>query len=206
MSNQAPMSKSEFAAILDVSRETLERLEAYEDLLRRWQARINLVGPRSLDDVWRRHFLDSGQICRLLPERSTLVDIGSGAGFPGLVISILRDAAITLIEADNRKAAFLQEAARITGANVEICAARAESLDAKPVSGVTARALAPLAKLLALAEPWVGSGGQCYFLKGLSVKDELTDANQIWDIRYESVPSLSDPTGTILHVKEFRRV
>ena len=206
MAGQPPMTASEFASVLDVSRETLERLEEFETLLRHWQKTINLVGARTLDDVWRRHFLDSGQLCRLLPSTTSVVDIGSGGGFPGLVVAIISGAHVTLVEADNRKAAFLREVSRATLAETEVIVGRAEAVLATPAAAVTARAVAPLAKLLSLAAPWVQPGGHCYFLKGSSVDDELTDARRLWDIDYELVPSLSDPSGTILCVKEFHRV
>lgn len=206
MAGQAPMTASDFAAVLDVSRETLERLQAYETLLRQWQKTINLVGARTLEDVWRRHFLDSGQLCRLMPEVGTVVDIGSGGGFPGLVIAIISSAQVTLVESDNRKAAFLREVSRVTGVDTAVVAGRAESVVATPADSVTVRAVAPLTKLLPLAEPWLRPGGQCFFLKGSAVVDELTDASQLWDISYDLVPSLSDPTGAILYVKEFHRV
>ena len=206
MSGQPPMTASEFAMALNVSRETLERLEIYEAMLREWQKTINLVGSSTLDDVWRRHFLDSGQLCRLISDVKIIADIGSGGGFPGLVVAIISGVHVTLVEADNRKAAFLREVSRATGADTEVIAGRAETVSATPAEAVTARALAPLTKLLALVEPWIQPGGRCYFLKGGGVEDELTDASQIWDIEYDMVPSLSDPSGTILCVKEFSRV
>lgn len=206
MAGQPPMTASEFASVLDVSRETLERLEEFQTLLRHWQKTINLVGTRTLDDVWRRHFLDSGQLCRLMPDATSVVDIGSGGGFPGLVVAIISGAHVTLVEADNRKAAFLREVSRATSADTEVIVGRAEAVPATPAAAVTARAVAPLAKLLSLAAPWVQPGGYCYFLKGSSIEDELTDASGLWDIDYELVPSLSDPSGTVLCVKEFHRV
>ncbi len=206
MVGQPPMTASEFASVLNVSRETMERLEAYETMLRQWQKTINLVSAGTLGDVWRRHFLDSGQLCQMMPGVETVVDIGSGGGFPGLVVAIISGARVTLVEADNRKAAFLREVSRETGAVTEVVAARAETAPPTPAEAVTARAVAPLTKLLPLAERWLRPGGHCYFLKGGAVEDELTDASRIWDIEYDMVPSLSDPSGTILCVKEFRRV
>ena len=205
MNGQTPMSAAEFAAVLDVSRETLERLQAYEALLRQWQKTVNLVSAKSLDDVWRRHFLDSGQLCRLLADAKSVADIGSGAGFPGLVVAIMAGAQVTLVEADNRKAAFLREASRLTAADTKIIAGRAENEPPTPVEAIIARAVAPLEKLLSLAEPWLQPGGRCYFLKGATIENELTDARRVWDINYDVVPSLSDPAGTILCVKEFHR-
>lgn len=206
MVGQRPMTALEFATALDVSRETLARLQAFESLLRQWQTTINLVSARTLDDIWRRHFLDSGQLCPLISDAQSIVDIGSGAGFPGLVVTIMTGAPVTLIEADQRKAAFLREAARITRATPAIIAGRAEAVRSFPADVVTARAVAPLAKLLALAEPWVKPGGRCYFLKGSSVEEDLTDAETLWNITYDLTPSLSDPAGAIVCVKEFRRV
>jgi 16S rRNA (guanine527-N7)-methyltransferase len=200
------MTASDFASALNVSRETLDRLQAFETLLREWQKTINLVGERTLDDIWRRHFLDSGQLCRLIMDAKTIVDIGSGGGFPGLVLAIMSGGHVTLIEADHRKAAFLREASRVTAADTEVIAGRAEAVPVTPADAVTGRAVAPLAKLLQLAKPWVRPGGACYFLKGSNVEDELTDAKRLWDIDYELVQSLSDPTGTIVCVKEFYRV
>lgn len=206
MADQRPMTAAEFAATLDVSRETMARLEVFEALLRQWQKTINLVGSRTLDDVWRRHFLDSGQLCRLISKPGTIVDIGSGGGFPGLVIAIMTGAHVTLIEADQRKAAFLREASRLTSATTDVIASRSEAIPATPADVATARAVAPLSKLLTLAEPWVRPGGRCYFLKGGSVEAELTDAKTLWDIAYDLTPSLSDPSGVIVCVKELRRV
>lgn len=206
MVGQPPMTASQFTAALNVSRETLARLETYEAMLREWQKTINLVGGGTLDDVWRRHFLDSGQLCRLIPGVKSVADIGSGGGFPGLVIAIIAGVHVTLVESDNRKAAFLREVSRATGTDTEVIAGRAEMVTATPAEVVTARAVAPLTKLLSLAEPWIRPGGRCYFLKGGAVEEELTDASRIWDIEYDMVPSLSDPSGTILCVKEFSRV
>ncbi|NNE85606.1 MAG: 16S rRNA (guanine(527)-N(7))-methyltransferase RsmG [Alphaproteobacteria bacterium] len=200
------MTVSDFASALNVSRETLDRLEIFEGMLRRWQKTINLVGARSLDDVWRRHFLDSAQLCRLLGDTKTVTDIGSGGGFPGLVIAIMSDAQVTLVESDQRKAAFLREVSRETGAGISIIAERAEAAKATPTEAVTARAVASVEKLLSLAQPWIAPGGQCFFLKGAAVEEELTDARRFWDISFDLVPSLSDPAGSILCVKEFHHV
>ena len=136
-----------FAAKAAVSRETCERLALHLDLLRRWQQRINLVGRSTLTDPWRRHMLDSAQLAPLLPERARVADLGSGAGFPGLVLAIVRGGPVHLIESDGRKAAFLCEAARVTDAPAEVHASRAEGL-ALAVDVVVARACAPLDRLL----------------------------------------------------------
>src|SRR5437660_9171448 len=135
------LSPAEFAAATGVSRETLPRLDAYAELLRRWSPRINLVAASTLDDLWRRHFLDSAQLLPLIPAAArNLVDLGSGAGFPGLVLAILGVPGVELVEADARKCAFLREAARTAGATVRIHQARIDSLPARAFDVITARA------------------------------------------------------------------
>ncbi len=137
-----PLNPAEFAAAAGVSRETLARLEAYAALLVQWSARINLVGRDTLADLWRRHFLDSAQLCSHVPGSArSLVDLGSGAGFPGLVLAILGVPGVELIEADSRKSAFLREAARVTETPVTIRPCRIEAVPPHPVDVVTARAL-----------------------------------------------------------------
>ena len=188
-----------------VSRETVARLQGYADLLTKWQSRINLVGASTLPDLWRRHILDSAQLARLLPG-GPLLDLGSGAGFPGLVLAILRPGeAVHLVEADARKCAFLREAARVTGTTVEIHNLRIERLARFTPSVVTARALAPLGKLLEMAEPFLGSATQCLFLKGRTGEDELTQASKDWKMTAERIPSLADPSGLIIHLREVQR-
>lgn len=204
------MTPEGFQAATGVSRETIERLEAYLALLRKWQRAINLVAAASLDNAWQRHLLDSAQLYPLLPAAATrLVDLGSGAGLPGLVLAILamgegRKRATHLVEADGRKAAFLTTAVVELGlAEVTVHPVRAEDLAAAggpQAEAVTARALAPLPRLLALARPFLAPGGRCLFLKGARVEDELTAARQSWRIRVERIPSRSDPAGVVLAV------
>ena len=201
-----PLKAQEFQALTGVSRETLERLSGYLDLLGRWQKRINLVGPRTLDDPWRRHILDSAQLLPLLPQAGgPVVDIGSGAGFPGLVLAILGRADVHLVESNARKAAFLREAARQAAAPVTVHPRRAEDLDPFPAAAVTARACAPLAKLLDLAAPFLALGAIGLFLKGAGVDEELTDARERFNMAIERQPSRSDPAATILIVRNVER-
>ncbi len=197
------MGPDEFATTLGVSRETLERLTAYAELLVKWQARINLVGPDTLPELWRRHFLDSAQLFRLIPAGAKrLVDLGSGAGFPGLVLAVMGAPDVHLVESDARKCAFLREAARITGTTVTVVNRRIEQAPPLGADVVTARALAPLSRLLDWARPHLGEGAVCLFLKGRSCEDELTRASKDWNITLDRVPSLSDPSGIILYLKE----
>ncbi len=203
----APLSPEDFAAAADVSRETLVRLERYLALLVQWQARINLVGKSTLADPWRRHMLDSAQLAPLIPDGArVLADLGSGAGFPGLVLAALRPALdVHLIELDARKCAFLREAARTMGVSVTIHAARIEAMTPFRADVVTARALAPLDRLLALAAPFLAPGGVCLFLKGRGATAELTDSTKHWTMRAERIPSRSDDAGTVLRLKDIAR-
>jgi len=155
------MSMDEFAAAADVSRETLARFEIYVSLLRKWQGAINLVGADSLRDVWRRHMLDSAQLAAHIPPGAPIItDLGSGAGFPGLVLSIMLDNPVRLVEASGKKAAFLREVVRQTGAPAIVHHGRIEKADAWPSDVVVARALAPLTVLLDYAEPFLRDAGK----------------------------------------------
>jgi 16S rRNA (guanine527-N7)-methyltransferase len=203
---QPPLSRDAFAAQMSVSRETLERLSLYLDLLRRWQPAINLVGSATLADPWRRHFLDSAQLAAHLPAAATnLVDLGSGAGFPGMVLALLGARGVHLIEADRRKAEFLRAVARATGAPVTIHAARIERMPGWPAEVIVARALAPLPRLLELAERFLAADSVCLLLKGKSVVGELTDARVSWHMASEILSSLSGPTGVVLQLRGIRR-
>ena len=203
---RAPLTREGFRQATDVSRETLARLDAYVAVLGKWQRRINLVSAASLADVWRRHLLDSAQLRPHVPGScERLVDLGSGAGFPGLALAILGVAGVELIEIDARKCAFLAEAARATGAAVTIQRARIESLPEAPADVITARACAPLVKLLGYAARFCGPETRCLFLKGADIDKELTEATKYWKLRCTRVPSQSDPTGIILQIHEFAR-
>ncbi len=201
-----PLTPEQFARKAGVSRETLARLEAYVGLLRSWNRRINLVGPRTLGDVWRRHILDSAQLLRHLPARcGTVLDLGSGAGLPGLVLAILGAPGMHLVESDARKCAFLREAARIAAAPVTIHATRIETVPAFPADVITARALAPLSTLLDHAEQFVTTHSILLFLKGEGVQEELTAARKAWKMEAAVLPSLSDPSGAILRLEKVTR-
>jgi 16S rRNA (guanine527-N7)-methyltransferase len=195
-----------FAATTAVSRETRERLEAYAALLVAWSARINLVGRATLDDLWRRHFLDSAQLLPLIPPGAqSLVDLGSGAGFPGLVLAILGVSGVELIEADSRKAAFLREAARITATAATIRACRIEAVPCHAVDVVTARGCAPLDRLLKFAARFAGPHTACLFLKGARVEEELTAAGKAWTMAVSRYPSRADPGGSVLLLQQVVR-
>lgn len=200
---------------MGVSRETLARFERYAALLDKWNRKINLVARGALSDPWRRHFLDSAQLLPLLPPAPegrprVLVDLGSGAGFPGLVLGALGAGEVHLVEADQKKAAFLREAARETGTEFTLHATRIENMTPFPADVVTARALAPLPKLLSLAERFLwrtqaGPPPMALFLKGRQVEQELTDAAQTWHMQTEAFPSRTDPAGRIVRLSRLAR-
>ena len=191
---------------INVSRETLRRLEIYAALLTKWQGKINLVGPATLPDLWTRHFLDSAQIIPLLPgEPGVLVDLGSGAGFPGLVLAIMTDWQVHLIDSDQRKCAFLRQVALDCDLRVRIHAKRIEQVTGLAADVVTARACAPLDTLLDLAAPFVGASGTCLFLKGAQAEEELTAAERRWMMRVARRASVTDPAGSLLVIADLKR-
>jgi 16S rRNA (guanine527-N7)-methyltransferase len=198
-----PLGPQEFAELAPVSRETLARLEAYAELLTRWSSRINLVGRDTLPDLWRRHILDSAQLARFVPgPAQSLIDLGSGAGLPGLVLAILGVPGVELVEADSRKSAFLREAARITAAAVTIRPCRIQAVLPHPVDVVTARACAPLDRLLDLAGPFLTPDTLCLFPKGERFNEELTLARKAWTMNVSVEQSLSDRRGVILRLQQ----
>jgi 16S rRNA (guanine527-N7)-methyltransferase len=189
-----------------VSRETGERLTAYADLLVRWNARINLVSRPDLAQLWPRHIADSLQLATLIPAGARVVDMGSGGGFPGLVIAMATDAHVTLIESDQRKAAFLREASRVAGVRTRVIAARIEAADAGPADVVSARALAPLPQLLQWGVRFLDKEGSCLFLKGKNADEELNAAHADWRMAVTRIPSRTDADGVILRLSDIRRV
>jgi 16S rRNA (guanine527-N7)-methyltransferase len=201
------LSPEEFAAAAGVSAETLRKLTTFDDLLLAASAIHNLVARSTLADRWRRHYLDSAQIfAALAPETRTLVDLGSGAGFPGLVLAAMGEGRfhVKLVEARAKKAAFLSTAAAAMGlSNVDVVPERIESVRLSPPDAITARALAPLAKLLAYAHEIAGEKTVCYFLKGQDVEAELTEASRYWRMTVEQRPSLTAPDARLLLVRQF---
>lgn len=203
-----------------VSRETLvegvKRLEIYAGLLVKWQKAINLVGPATIPDLWRRHMLDSAQLLPLLPPAApgsdgAIADFGSGAGFPGLVLGALTERPVQLIDSDIRKCAFLRETAQAMGIGNRV-AVHAKRFDAlKPWTSpvITARACAPLDQLLAWTTPFADVETVFLFLKGAKVDEELTAAGKHWTMEIERQPSIADSSdgaaGTILKLSHLQR-
>lgn len=185
----------------------MDGLKSYADLLARWNPKINLVSPDSIPTVWDRHIADSAQLFRFIPQNTpNLLDVGSGAGFPGLVLAIMGVRDVHVVESDHRKVAFMREAARMAGVQVTFHPERIEKLAPFTAGVITARALAPLHKLLDWTEPFRGPDTVCLFLKGQTVEAELTDAYKQWTMGLDRQKSLTDPTGTILALREVRRV
>lgn len=196
-----------FRETFAVSRETIDLLMTYEALLMQWQKTINLVAPSTLGQVWHRHFADSAQLLALAPAGAARwVDLGSGAGFPGMVVALLlREinslARVTLCESDSRKAAFLREVARTTGTVVEIYAGRIENLSTQakvPAADVvSARALASMGKLLELSRPFFGPTTTGLFLKGAQCGSEVAEAKSTFAFDCSEHPSLTDRDARI---------
>jgi 16S rRNA (guanine527-N7)-methyltransferase len=192
---------------LIVSRETKDRLVAYIDLLLRWNRTINLIARGDESVIWERHIADALALLPLLPpDFPRAIDLGSGAGLPGLILAIATGKPFDLVEADQRKAAFLREAARATHAPMTVHAARIETVSLPPAPLITARALAPLPTLLRWAERFLAPGGVCIFPKGRSAADELTAAAAQWHMHVERFASPTDPQATILRISEISRV
>ena len=192
---------------LDVSRETWASLEVMVETLLKWQKAINLVGRATLDDIWTRHIVDSAQVAPLIPTSArSLVDLGSGAGFPGLILAALRPALdVTLIESDARKSAYLGEAARRMGLKKQpkIVVGRIEAVPPVRADIVTARALAPLGQLLAWAHPHRSDTAICLFHKGKGWQAEVAEAMKEWDISPEPIASVTDRDAVILRIGDY---
>jgi 16S rRNA (guanine527-N7)-methyltransferase len=201
-----PLDPEGFAGLTGVSRETLARLDAYAGLLRRWSGRINLVAASTLADLWRRHFLDSAQLFPLIPPGAhSLIDLGSGAGFPGLVLAVMGAPGVELVESDARKCAFLREAARVAAAPVTIRNSRIEAVPTREAAVVTARGCAPLDQLLVLSQRFIGHDTVCLFPKGEQAGQEIAVAQQAWEFDVASHQSRTDRRGAILCLSRVRR-
>jgi 16S rRNA (guanine527-N7)-methyltransferase len=209
-----PLTPDSFASVLaarslPVSRETRERMMVYADMLSDWQTRMNLVGPATLPDMWRRHFLDSVQLWPLLADPATaiILDIGSGAGFPGLVLAILGAGHVHLVDSTAKKCRFLEAVVAATGVTgrVTIHNQRIEELSPVSPAFITARACAPLARLLTWAYPMATPQTRWLLLKGQDVAAELTEATKCWKFGYQEHPSISDPRGKVIELSHVMR-
>lgn len=208
------IDRESFFRLSHVSRETMDRFAEYESCLLAWQQKINLVSASTIPMIWHRHFWDSAQLARLVPQSATTwVDLGSGAGLPGLVLALMigekRPFKVHLVESDQRKSVFLREVIRRTGAPAVVLNARMEAPETIAAighcDGVSARACAPLDRLLGWSQPYFGPETVGLFLKGVKVEDELTAAQKSWKFDYSQFPSEADAEGVILKVERLTR-
>jgi 16S rRNA (guanine527-N7)-methyltransferase len=195
---------SDFARQFDVSRETVERLQVLDEMVQKWNPRINLISRSTIPNVWSRHIADSAQLWRLRPSRATnWLDLGAGAGFPGLVIAAMGEGdgvEMTLVESDTRKSVFLGEAAREMGLSVRVLTDRIEALGPVGADVVSARAVAPLSVLIGYAEKHMRSGGIALFPKGATVHNEIREAEKLWSFEATIHRSITDPAAAIVEV------
>ena len=199
------MTPDQVGELLNVSRETIEKFQVYLTLLEKWQRRINLVSNSTLAEAWQRHILDSGQLAAFYPPQTRkILDVGSGAGFPGLVLAIIGGVTVDLVESDQRKAVFLSTVIRELGLPAKVYSERIETMPNLRPDVITARALAPVPKLLKLIESQINPGCCCLFLKGASVEDELTNLQSYYTMVPTTYPSLSGATGVVLELKNPR--
>ena len=195
----------------DVSRETIGRMEAFVDLLLKWNKAVNLVSDTTTVDIWARHIHDSAQIFAFGRNARSWADLGTGGGCPGIVVAILAsqfssEMKVTLIEADQRKSAFLRQTILSLGLTSIVITDRIESLEPLNADVISARALAPLYKLCRLAKRHLSQNGMAIFLKGKSSSLEIVEAQKTWDFSLESYPSVTDPLSSVLILKEIRNV
>ncbi|MDX8446218.1 16S rRNA (guanine(527)-N(7))-methyltransferase RsmG [Mesorhizobium captivum] len=193
-----------------VSRETFERLQAFEQLFLKWNRSINLAAPSTLDDVWRRHIMDSAQLARIAPAAKRWVDLGSGGGFPGLVLGFLLaerpGASIDLVESNRKKASFLQSVTGQFSLPARVLARRIDDsyVFVSEPEIVTARALAGLPDLLGLSSPWLTKGARALFHKGRDYRAEVEESAHRWAFDLVEHPSMTDPHGVILELSDLR--
>lgn len=208
MADRDGYGPEDLKSAFNVSRETLDRLILIIQELDAWRHKINLIGPSEFEQVWRRHVLDSWQLFEHIPERAKIVDLGSGSGFPGLVLAAgfaSEESHMTMIESVGKKCAFLRSAVQAAGLQARVIQGRVEAVNSVEAQCVTARAFAPLPKLLDYAEPWLKSGAYGVFPKGRRWEEELTAAQESWRFSYEAIPSVSGD-GAILKISEVSRV
>ena len=196
---------------ISVSRETIERLQSFSRLVEKWNPKINLISKASLPDIWDRHIVDSIQLYALAPKEVVWVDIGSGGGFPGIIIAILAsehasDDKITLVESDVRKCAFLRTAIRELNLDAVVISNRVENIPSLQADILSARALSDLNKLLGFAEIHLKPNGMAIFPKGETWKKEHSEAQQLWSYHHEPIKSITNPSAAILKIKDISRV
>lgn len=196
---------------LNVSRETLERLEAYMRLVEKWTVKINLISKASIPHIWNRHIRDSAQIYNLAPPCKNWLDLGSGGGFPGIVVAIIAaekspDTKVTLVESDQRKCAFLRSALRELSLVGSVISERIETLHPQNADVLSARALADLDGLLSFSDRHLSPAGVGIFPKGENWRKEHSAAQERWSYRCEAITSITNPAAAVLKIEDIRRV
>jgi 16S rRNA (guanine527-N7)-methyltransferase len=203
-------AKDELVARFNVSRETLLALESYEALIKKWAHQINLIGPSTINHFWTRHVLDCAQLLPLSGSGTTkAADFGTGAGLPGLILArLLQDQVdhgqMILVEASAKRCGFLREGARTLGVNVKIIQEKIETVMPEKVDFVTARAFAPLTKLLEYSYPWSQQGARLVFFKGEDVQREIDQASTNWTFQSRVTPSITDSRGCLVEIEDLK--
>ena len=192
-------------AVFPVSHETVDRLKIYQSLLLKWQPKINLVSNSTIDDSWNRHFIDSIQVAKFISSNNTILDVGSGAGFPGMVLAINGYNNVTMVESDQRKCIFLREVSRETKTKVIIQNDRIEKLNQNYFDVITSRACANVSQLFSWVEKFVSHGTKCLFHKGKNYSIELDDAKKEWEFSYIIHPSVIEEGSVILEISDLKR-
>lgn len=197
---------------IDVSRETLDALRIFQNLVEKWNPAINLISKADVSDLWDRHIVDSAQVFAQLPPMARRwCDLGSGGGFPALVVAIISkekapDLEVVLIEADKRKSVFLREVVRVLGLRARVEAHRIDEVEPQLADVVSARALASVSVLCQFAESHLKQNGIAVFLKGVTASAEIDEARRSWNFDLATVPSVTDSGASILILKEIRHV
>ena len=207
---EASFGAEDFRALVNATDPQMADLEVYRAILTEWNERMNLVGPSAMPMFWLRHAWDSAQLRTIMPEASVWADVGAGAGFPGLVLAILMkqtpNAAVHLIESMAKRCRFLSHVIEQLGLPAKVHHARAETVALRHVEVVTARACAPMTRLLDLSWPLLRQGAPGLFLKGQGLGGELVEAKKVWSFQETVFPSRSDPSGAIVKIEGVARV
>lgn len=200
------MDSHSFKKSSHVSHETFQKLEVYKELLLKWQKSVNLISNMTIDDVWSRHFLDSTQLLSHIDKKSSnLLDFGSGAGFPGLVLAICGAADVHLVESDHKKCLFMKEVARHTSCSVTVHCDRIERVSLPKFTTITSRACSSLGQLFSYSSPFVSHETICLFPKGKNYSKELEEANKLWRYGCDTISSITDSEAAILKITDLQR-
>lgn len=199
-------AKKMLRSTFGVTDHQLDQLSVYAEILIKWQSKVNLVSPDSLPDIWTRHFIDSAQMKPLIKNGTSVLDIGSGAGFPGMVLALIGNNKMTLVESDGKKVAFLEEVARQTKTTVKVLHARIEHCKPFNVDVVTSRACAKLSVLLEYAFPFISHETLCLFPKGKNYATEIKEAQKKWRFSFKAIPSVTDEHGAILAITQVEKL